>query len=238
MITCVIPARNEAGHLEQLISEILTIPLIREIIIVEGGSTDETWAYAQKLARDYPDVIRAMQQSGAGKFDAVLCGSTRATQDLLIIWDADCTISSSDTFKMINEAMFSGGVVFGDRLRGRMSRGAMRPANFLGNWLFALAWMPLIRQKPHDMLCGTKIFPTEVLHDMPTDFLEHDPYGDFAIVLNSIRLNYEIRFVTVNYAARSYGQTNIQRWSGGFSLLRMTIYAYKLIVAKKLKLVS
>jgi hypothetical protein len=53
--------------------------------------------------------------------------------------------------------------------------------------------------------------------------MEKDPYGDFTIFASAIVSGQKIEFQNLTYRARSYGQTNILRWSGGLSLLNFTL---------------
>jgi hypothetical protein len=108
----------------------------------------------------------------------------------------------------------------------------MQPANFLGNWAFAVLWSPIIRSKPRDMLCGTKVFETTVFTSIPRELQASDPYGDFALVATARLLNKEIDSVVVDYKARTYGETNIHRWSGGISLLKTTLLVYRMLIKK------
>ena len=61
-ISCIVPARNEEGHLDQVISQILTIECITDIIIVEGGSHDNTYLEAKKIALINPNRIKVIKQ--------------------------------------------------------------------------------------------------------------------------------------------------------------------------------
>ena len=70
-ISCIVPARNEAGNLDQVISQILTIKCVTDIIIVEGGSHDGTYLEAKKIAFNNPNRVKVIKQSGIGKFNAV-----------------------------------------------------------------------------------------------------------------------------------------------------------------------
>ena len=55
------------------------------------------------------------------------------------------------------------------------------------------------------------------------DLLRRDPYGDFTIFAAAITNGVAIEFQNLTYRARSYGQTNILRWSGGLRLLDFTL---------------
>ena len=225
-ISCIIPARNEGGHLLSVVSQAMSLKEIDRIIIIEGGSTDNTWEVAQGIKDSYPDKIEISQQKGTGKFNAVLEGSQICSSELILIWDADGTVPLEDTERIVKLALQTGKPVIGDRLRGIIAKGAMQPANWFGNWMFALLWSPLIRKKPTDMLCGTKIFPTPVFREMPKWLIKHDPYGDFALVAFARARDLEILSSIVDYKARSYGVTNINRWSGAIQLFHTTFKVY------------
>jgi glycosyltransferase involved in cell wall biosynthesis len=229
-ISCIVPARNESGHLLELINEILGIEQISNIVIVEGGSSDNTWEVIKEIQRTHPILITAIQQNGTGKFNAVLCGAAIVSTDYVLIWDADRSISPKDTLSVINLAIQTQNPVIGNRLKGTIAPGAMRFANYVGNWLFAIAWAPLLKFKITDMLCGTKIFPTTILTDLPTSLINADPYGDFALVAYSRIMGMDVLSIPVDYKARVYGYTNIRRWSGGMALLLCTLRVYFLIL--------
>lgn len=234
-IGCIIPARNEAGLLKELVNEILSVGVINEIILIEGGSTDETWRICQLLEQENKTRIKAIQQSGTGKFNAVLEGSRICTSDLILIWDADGTVAKTDVLKVINLSAETGFPVIGNRLTGKMEKKAMRRANKIGNWIFAIIWSPLLRQKPIDLLCGTKIFPKEVLTSLPKWLQKMDPYGDFALIAYSRKLKMKIKSQQVDYFARKYGSTNIARWRGGAKLAFCTLVIYLWFAISSLK---
>lgn len=190
-------------------------------MIVEGGSVDDTFIEACKLAFEYSD-ITVLKQTGAGKFDAVLTGARVCTSDLIIIWDADGTVPLDSTRSVISMSLTTSGPAMGNRLRGTMEKGAMFRANFFGNWFFAFLWSPILNCKAVDLLCGTKVFPKTAFEAIPPRIAKFDPYGDFSLILSARLLGMKISSVTVNYNRRRYGKTNIRRWSGGLMLLIVT----------------
>ncbi len=77
----VIPCRNERGNIEAAVRRIPRFCPNIEIIFVEGSSSDGTWEEVQRVTRDYPQHdIKAFQQSGKGKGDAVRKGFAEATR--------------------------------------------------------------------------------------------------------------------------------------------------------------
>ncbi len=231
-VCCVVPARNESGHLNDVLMNILSVSEIDEIVIVEGGSTDDTWEVAKTLESTHPEKIRTYKQTGKGKFNAVMEGALASKSSLVLIWDADGTVPLEDSQRVISKSIATSRPAMGDRLRGKIEPGAMQKANWIANWGFAVLWAPILGDKPRDMLCGTKIFPKEIFTEMPAWLVEADPYGDFALVGHARLRKMKIESCMVNYGARTYGQTNIHRWSGGVQLLKATIRIYWMLLRK------
>ena len=93
-LSCVIPARNERGNIENALKRLEQFPGPIEIIFVEGHSSDGTWEEIQRVTQEYKDRFRiqAFQQTGKGKADAVRLGFSKASEPLLTILDADLTM--------------------------------------------------------------------------------------------------------------------------------------------------
>jgi hypothetical protein len=106
-----------------------------------------------------------------------------------------------------------------------MESKAMRFLNFLGNKFFAYALTFVLGQPIKDSLCGTKMIARKDYErllkriDALGDF---DPFGDFNLIYGSALLNLRIRDIPVRYKDRTYGDTNISRFSHGWMLLKMT----------------
>jgi glycosyltransferase involved in cell wall biosynthesis len=228
-----VPAKNEAGRLESLLRDISCISEINQIIIVEGGSNDNTLEVARSLSALYPDKIQIVEQSGVGKFDAVLEGSKRCKNDLILIWDADGTVPLECTRRVIKRALSENCPVMGNRLRGHIEKGAMRSINYLGNWFFALLWAPILNWRVVDLLCGTKIFPKSSFLSVSKMMKNLDPFGDFALVLAARSENFSIISEPVNYEARQYGESNIKRWRGAARLTIFTLYSYFYFILRR-----
>jgi hypothetical protein len=236
-VSIVVPARNEAGNIESLLARLPPLGPADEVIFVEGHSTDDTWARIQAAVAARPGAaLRCMQQHGRGKGDAVRLGFAHATQDILLILDADLTVPPEDLPKFYR-ALVSGTGEFinGSRLVYPMPREAMRFANIIGNKFFAVAFTYLVGQPLKDTLCGTKVLWRKDYQRIAAarhELGEFDPFGDFDLLFGASRLGLKIVELPVRYAERTYGTTNIHRWSHGLLLLRMTGFA-----ARKLKFI-
>lgn len=118
-LTCVIPARNERGNIENALRQFPDLGCPVEIIFVEGRSTDGTWEEILRVADAWRDRFRiqTLQQSGEGKADAVRLGFTHARQPLLTILDADLTMPPEMLGRFL-QAYCDG---HGDFINGRVS---------------------------------------------------------------------------------------------------------------------
>ena len=229
-VSVVVPARNEAGNVEQLIDRVPEMGGGTEIIFVEGHSTDDTGAAIERaIARRPNRCCKLLKQSGKGKGDAVRCGFAAAAGDILTILDADLTVPPEDLAAFV-EILRSGKADFanGVRLVYPRQEKAMPMANLIGNKFFGMAFSWLLGQRIKDTLCGTKAIwkrDYQLLAANRAYFGDFDPFGDFDLLFGAARLSLKIVDVPVRYRQRTYGQTNIQRWRHGLILLRMLAFA-------------
>jgi glycosyltransferase involved in cell wall biosynthesis len=229
--TVVIPARNERGNVQAAIDRLPSFCDDIEIIFIEGHSKDGTFEEMERVRAAYPDRdIKVMRQPGKGKADAVFTAFDAARGDVLIILDADLTMPPEQLDKFW-DVMKSGAAEFanGSRLVYPLEDEAMRFLNLAGNKTFSVLFTWLLDQSFTDTLCGTKVLRR-------TDYLrlkagrayfgDFDPFGDFDLIFGASKLNLKCVDIPVRYAARTYGETQISRFSQGFLLLRMVLFAF------------
>lgn len=233
-VSVIIAARNESGHIMELIDRVPEMGAGTEIIFVEGNSTDDTYEEIERAISLHPHRnCKLLKQSGKGKGDAVRAGFDAATGDILMILDADITVPPEDLPRFYDlmahgEAEFVNGV----RLVYPMQDDAMRFANLIGNKFFSWAFSWLLGQPIRDTLCGTKVLKRtdyQRIADNRSYFGDFDPFGDFDLLFGAARLNLKIMEIPIRYRARRYGETNISRWKHGVLLLRMVMFAARRI---------
>jgi SAM-dependent methyltransferase len=230
VVSVVVPARNEEGNIANIFARTPEMGAGTELIFVEGHSRDGTWAAIEREMGTHPERrAKAFRQTGKGKGDAVRLGFAEATGDVLMILDADLTVPPEDLPRFYEVLRTGEGeFVNGVRLVYPMEKEAMRFANLLGNKFFSLAFSWLLGQPIKDTLCGTKVLRRpdyETLAANRAYFGDFDPFGDFDLLFGAAKLSLEIVEVPVRYRERTYGTTNIQRWSHGWLLLKMCAFA-------------
>ena len=234
VVSVIVPARNEAGNIAQIFDRVPQMGAGTELVFVEGNSTDNTYAAIESEIERRPEVkAKLFKQPGRGKGDAVRVGFREASGDLLMILDADVTVSPEDLVRFY-EVWRSGKAEFvnGVRLVYPMQQKAMRFLNFLGNKFFSLAFSALLSQSIKDTLCGTKAIGKrqyEMIAANRAYFGAIDPFGDFDLIFGAAKYTLKIVDLPVRYGERTYGETNINRWSHGWLLLRMVLLAMRRI---------
>ncbi len=233
-VSVIIAARNESGHIDELIARVPDMGANTEIIFVEGHSTDDTYeAIERAIAANPHRSCKLIRQQGKGKGDAVRVGFDLATGDILMILDADITVPPEDLprfYDLLKDG--SGEFINGVRLVYPMEGNAMRFANLLGNKFFSWAFSWLLGQPIRDTLCGTKVLWRRDYLRIAQNrvyFGDFDPFGDFDLLFGAAKLNLKILEVPIRYRARRYGETNISRWKHGWLLLRMVAFAARRI---------
>jgi ubiquinone/menaquinone biosynthesis C-methylase UbiE len=231
-VSVIVPARNEAGHIEAILERTPKMGERTELIFVEGNSTDDTYQVIERAVTERADPdIRLYRQPGKGKGDAVRFGYQQATGEVLMILDADMTVAPEDLprfYQAIHER--KGEFINGVRLVYPMEDEAMQFLNYLGNKFFGMVFSWLLRQPVKDTLCGTKVLTRssyDVIAANRSYFGDFDPFGDFDLLFGAAKSNLKILDLPIRYREREYGSTNIDRWRHGMVLLRMAAFAIR-----------
>ncbi len=99
-VSVLVPAKDEAENLplfmEQAAVAFSSSPHRFEVIVIDDGSTDGTWAVLQALAQQYPFLRLARHRSRRGIADALRTGYLDARGDVLVFYPADLQFKPED----------------------------------------------------------------------------------------------------------------------------------------------
>jgi glycosyltransferase involved in cell wall biosynthesis len=233
-VSVIVPARNEVGNIRPLFERLPRMGSRTELVCVEGGSNDGTGEEIDRCRAAFPDLpCLHLKQTGQGKGDAVRLGFAKATGDILMILDSDLTVTPEDLPRFYEVlATGQGRFVNGVRLVYPMEGEAMRFLNFLANKFFSLAFSWVLSQPIKDTLCGTKALWRCDEREIAAGrawFGDFDPFGDFDLLFGAAKRNLKIVEIPIRYRDRTYGSTKIDRWTHGWLLLRMVVFAARRI---------
>ncbi len=168
-LSIVIPAHNEAhrlpGTLERVLAFLRTQPYTAEVLVVENGSQDDTWAIAQDFAARYPH-LHAIQEPQRGKGLAVRRGMLAARGRYRFMADADLSMPIEELPRFLPPRLTD----FDIAIASREGPGAVRynePAyrHLIGR-MFNLMVQGLALPGLRDTQCGFKCFRAEVAEDV------------------------------------------------------------------------
>ncbi len=114
-VSVVIPILNEKGTLGAILDRVRKVPVAKEIILVDDGSTDGTRELLKAL-ESQPDLHVLYHPQNRGKGAALRTGFSRATGDVVIIQDADLEYDPAQYPRLIQPIVEGvADVVFGSR---------------------------------------------------------------------------------------------------------------------------
>jgi chlorobactene glucosyltransferase len=108
MISAIVPARNEEASIAEVVESLQAQDEVREIIVVNDGSSDATGAILAELASRVPHLrvldAGALPAGWIGKNYAVTLGARAASGDWLLFVDADTVLEPGATRRALSDA--------------------------------------------------------------------------------------------------------------------------------------
>lgn len=224
----VIPCYNEQDNIADAIRRVPDMGKRTEIIVVNDGSQDETAQRVKDLQEEYPHLKLIDYTPNRGKGHAVREGFAAASEEIVMILDADLTVPPEELprfFAPLNQGLCQ--FVNGTRMVYPMEQQAMRFLNLLGNKAFSLMMRFITAQELTDTLCGTKAFYRK---DLPHMKMGLDRWGDFDLLFSAARLGNKILEVPVHYKMRRAGVSKMNSLQHGLHLLRACWLGLKEVV--------
>jgi len=208
----VIPVYNERGTIEKLLARVQAVPLDKEIVVVDDGSTDGTRELLARLTAD--GAVRVfLQDHNRGKGAALRRGFAEARGAVILIQDADLEYDPGDYPGLLRPIdRGEADVVYGSRFLGGPHR-VLLFWHYVGNRLLTTLSNVFTNLNLSDVWTCYKVFRAEVLRDIT---LREDRFGFEAEVTAKIaRGRWRIYEVPISYHGRTYAEGKKITWKDG-----------------------
>lgn len=222
-LSVIIPVYNEERTLALLLKKVANapLPIAREIVIVNDGSTDSSDEIIRCFTAGNPDLeIKYLCQPNGGKGAAVRTGIAASTGSVVIIQDADLEYEPAEYIRCI-EPIISGrsDVVYGSRER--------KKHNAYSDWRFylgglAVTWFInlLYGVRLTDEPTCYKTFSGDLIRALA---FENNDFGwEPEVTCKLLRLGYRIEETAVSYTPRHFAEGKKIRWKDGVKAFRIS----------------
>jgi len=211
-LSVIVPVFNENSTIDRVIDIIRSVPVPKEIIVVDDGSTDGTRERLRNRAAIL-DMRILFHEKNQGKGGAVRTGIQAATGDVVIIQDADMEYDPMDYLSLLAAMHQSGAsVVYGSRFmqNKKVTSFWHRGVNF---FLTALTNL-LFGSHLTDMETCYKLFRTSVLKAIQLNSNGFEIEVEMTVKL--LKRGEKIIESPISYKGRSFHEGKKIGWKDGF----------------------
>jgi len=230
LLSVIIPVYNERETIERILDRVLSVPLQKELIVVDDGSTDGTKEILTRLQKKHGrKMTLIMQERNQGKGKAVQTGLARATGDVIIIQDADLEYHPEEYPKAV-ELIEDG---WADAVYGSRFLGIHRVFffwHYVGNKMLTLLCNMMTSGMLTDMETGFKVVRADVLKSLDIQSYTFD--FEVEVTVKLFRHGYRVYEIPITYTGRGYEEGKKITWKDGFRALR-ALFKWGLTVRRK-----
>jgi glycosyltransferase involved in cell wall biosynthesis len=223
-LTVVMPVYNEIATIEEIVARVLAVPVRKELVAVDDGSTDGTREILLRLGKEsnFTVVLQALNQ---GKGAAVRRGIAEAKGDIVVVQDADLEYSPEEYPELL-ELIIRGkaDAVFGSRFIGRHR--CFLFTHYLANLFLNLVTNVLYNTTMTDMETCFKAVRADLLKSLP---LKSERFGiEPEITAKLFKRGARVYEVPITYEGRDYSEGKKITWKDGFPAL-WTLVKYRFV---------
>lgn len=228
-LSVLMPVYNEKDFLEEITRRVLAQRVEgvteTELVMVDDCSTDGTRALVERLARQYPDRLRAFYHDrNQGKGAALRTAIARMTGEVCIIQDADLEYDPADYPRMLSPIIRGmADCVYGSRFVGSQCKRVLFFWHMVGNKFLTLLSNMFTNLNFTDMETCYKAFRCELLKKIS---IESNRFGfEPEITAKIAKTGCRIYEVGISYQGRTYAEGKKITWKDGLQAI-WTILKY------------
>jgi glycosyltransferase involved in cell wall biosynthesis len=221
-LSIIVPVFNEARTVRAVIDRLLTIdlPVPREILIVDDGSTDGTGEVLDTAAGEGLAVTVIRKPKNGGKGSAIRAGLARATGTIVAIQDADLELDPAQLATLVQPIVAGqASVVYGSRFLDGVPRAPR--LTVAGNRMLTAATNVLYGSAITDMETCYKIMRAEIARSLNLTASRFDIEPQ--ITARLLRGGHRIHELPVQFAPRSRAEGKKIKWRDGVRALQVLL---------------
>lgn len=221
-LSIIVPVFNEEKTLPKVLDNLVSLPIEKEIIVVDDKSIDSSAEIIRKYA-EKGQIVPVFKDKNEGKGSALRAGFSKATGKIITIQDADLEYDPLELIKL-RERILCGksDVVYGNRSLGENKSYSF--LYYMGNVFLSFMTSLLYNTWIQDMETCYKMFRREVIKDMPLRSRGFDIEPE--ITAKILKRGYKILEVPINYTARNREEGKKITWKDGVKAL-FTLLKYR-----------
>jgi glycosyltransferase involved in cell wall biosynthesis len=212
-LSIIIPVYNEVRTLDELVARVRAVPVAKEIVLVDDGSTDGSRERMRELGK-LPDVRALFHDRNMGKGAALRTGIAAATRDIVVIQDADLEYDPQELPHLMKPILDGkADVVFGSRFIGSGPHRVLYFWHMIGNKLVTLLSNALTNLNLTDIETCYKMFRRELIQSIE---IEESRFGvEPELTAKLARTRCRIYEVGISYSGRTYEEGKKIGWRDG-----------------------
>lgn len=211
-LSVIVPVFNEEKTINKVINKILSanFPFEFEIIIVNDGSTDNTYKILDRIKNEKIKIINFKKNYGKGF--AIKTGIENCSGDVVIVQDADLEYNPKEIKKLYFRVDKNHKVVYGSRFLGSIY--GMKPCNFLANKFLTLLINIIYGSNLTDTQTCYKCIHRDIFRDL--NLFSNGFEIESEITSKILKKGYKIKEVPIKYKARTRKEGKKIGWKDGF----------------------